>query len=167
MWILCFAFAFRLLKVTKSVNGKNLTMFSFEGDFRTRPSVSLGGASKKVKTKTFIRLMLSILCNNLILLVWISALFVCTSTLRGFVSFQEEKASLLHRTQEERKKREVFFKCPCVCRLLTFLSQSWVCGLISYNFKIFSGRTKTTEKCYYHSVFHKRLPGLKTRGKTL
>lgn len=26
-------------------------MFSFEGDFRTRPSVSLGGASKKVKTK--------------------------------------------------------------------------------------------------------------------
>ena len=31
-----------------SVNGKNLTMFSFEGDFKTRPKVSLGGASKKV-----------------------------------------------------------------------------------------------------------------------
>ncbi|XP_061569598.1 ubiquitin-protein ligase E3C [Cololabis saira] len=40
-------------------------MFSFEGDFRRRPKVSLGGASKK-----------------------------------------EEKASLLHRTQEERQKRE-------------------------------------------------------------
>ena len=32
-------------------------MFSFEGDFRTRPSVSLGGASKKVKnTQTFLGL---------------------------------------------------------------------------------------------------------------
>ncbi|XP_014301100.1 ubiquitin-protein ligase E3C [Myotis lucifugus] len=41
-------------------------MFSFEGDFKTRPKVSLGGASRK-----------------------------------------EEKASLLHRTQEERRKREV------------------------------------------------------------
>uniref|UniRef100_A0AAQ6A377 Ubiquitin-protein ligase E3C n=1 Tax=Amphiprion ocellaris TaxID=80972 RepID=A0AAQ6A377_AMPOC len=40
-------------------------MFSFEGDFKTRPKVSLGGASKKVS-----------------------------------------KASLLHRTQEERRKRE-------------------------------------------------------------
>ncbi|KAF4798867.1 Ubiquitin-protein ligase E3C [Turdus rufiventris] len=40
-------------------------MFSFEGDFKTRPKVSLGGASRK-----------------------------------------EEKASLLHRTQEERRKRE-------------------------------------------------------------
>ncbi|XP_077480877.1 ubiquitin-protein ligase E3C isoform X1 [Stigmatopora argus] len=40
-------------------------MFSFEGDFKTRPKVSLGGASKK-----------------------------------------EAKASLLHRTQEERRKRE-------------------------------------------------------------
>ncbi|KAI2548655.1 ubiquitin protein ligase E3C, partial [Homo sapiens] len=38
---------------------------SFEGDFKTRPKVSLGGASRK-----------------------------------------EEKASLLHRTQEERRKRE-------------------------------------------------------------
>ncbi|XP_073094222.1 ubiquitin-protein ligase E3C isoform X2 [Manis javanica] len=43
-------------------------MFSFEGDFKTRPKVSLGGASRK-----------------------------------------EEKASLLHRTQEERRKREVLF----------------------------------------------------------
>lgn len=31
-------------------------MFSFEGDFRTRPSVSLGGASKKVKPKTLLDL---------------------------------------------------------------------------------------------------------------
>lgn len=50
--LFCFHFSFRLLKVTQSVNGKNLTMFSFEGDFRTRPSVSLGGASKKVKRKS-------------------------------------------------------------------------------------------------------------------
>uniref|UniRef100_A0A3Q2XY11 Ubiquitin-protein ligase E3C n=1 Tax=Hippocampus comes TaxID=109280 RepID=A0A3Q2XY11_HIPCM len=41
-------------------------MFSFEGEFKTRPKVSLGGASKKVISK----------------------------------------ASLLHRTQEERRKRE-------------------------------------------------------------
>uniref|UniRef100_A0A2K6LJ23 Ubiquitin-protein ligase E3C n=1 Tax=Rhinopithecus bieti TaxID=61621 RepID=A0A2K6LJ23_RHIBE len=49
-------------------------MFSFEGDFKTRPKVSLGGASRK-----------------------------------------EEKASLLHRTQEERRKREVktvLIVCP-------------------------------------------------------
>lgn len=28
---------------------------------------------------------------------------------------------MLHRTQEERRKREVFFKCPCVPHLLIFL----------------------------------------------
>ncbi|XP_062850560.1 ubiquitin-protein ligase E3C isoform X2 [Trichomycterus rosablanca] len=47
------------------LNGKSLAMFSFEGDFKRTPKVSLGGASRK-----------------------------------------EEKASLLHRTQEERRKRE-------------------------------------------------------------
>lgn len=62
-----FAFTFRLLKVTESVNGKNLTMFSFEGDFRTRPSVSLGGASKKVKTKTLLYSERKIIGNVLIL----------------------------------------------------------------------------------------------------
>lgn len=67
IWIVFFAFTFRLLKVTKSVNGKNLTMFSFEGDFRTRPSVSLGGASKKVKTKTLLDLEWKIIGNVLIL----------------------------------------------------------------------------------------------------
>lgn len=137
--ILCFVFTFRLWEVPKSVNGKNLTMFSFEGDFRTRPSVSLGGASKKVKTKTSLDLewktignvlilYKSTFCNKLISLIWKSTLFVCTGTLRGLVTFQEEKASLLHRTQEERRKREVFFKCPPGCRLLTFISQSWVCA---------------------------------------
>ncbi|ROK23453.1 Ubiquitin-protein ligase E3C [Anabarilius grahami] len=56
-------------------------MFSFEGDFRRTPKVSLGGASRK-----------------------------------------EEKASLLHRTQEERRKREYaiqrgyFDHCVCQCQ---------------------------------------------------
>lgn len=36
------------MSTSQLVNGKNLTMFSFEGDFKTRPKVSLGGASKKV-----------------------------------------------------------------------------------------------------------------------
>lgn len=36
------------MATSESVNGKNLKMFSFEGDFKTRPKVSLGGASKKV-----------------------------------------------------------------------------------------------------------------------
>uniref|UniRef100_A0A8C5HRY6 Ubiquitin-protein ligase E3C n=1 Tax=Gouania willdenowi TaxID=441366 RepID=A0A8C5HRY6_GOUWI len=35
------------IDVCESVNGKTVTMFSFEGDFKTRPKVSLGGASKK------------------------------------------------------------------------------------------------------------------------
>lgn len=37
------------MEAPDSVNGKNLTMFSFEGDFKSRPRVSLGGASKKVR----------------------------------------------------------------------------------------------------------------------
>ena len=40
-------FSQKLVKKCESVDGKNLTMFSFEGDFRRRPKVSLGGASKK------------------------------------------------------------------------------------------------------------------------
>lgn len=47
------SFLFRFLfqksvATSELVNGKNLKMFSFEGDFKTRPKVSLGGASKKV-----------------------------------------------------------------------------------------------------------------------
>lgn len=42
-------------------------MFSFEGDFRTRPSVSLGGASKKVKAKTLLDLERKTIGNVLIL----------------------------------------------------------------------------------------------------
>lgn len=43
-------------------------------------------------------------------------------------------------------------------------SKSPFCADIDTVFKS-SGRKETTEKCHYHSVFHTRLPGLKTTGK--
>lgn len=42
----------RIQKKSASVDGKKVTMFSFEGDFKTRPKVSLGGASKKVRARS-------------------------------------------------------------------------------------------------------------------
>lgn len=65
-------------------------MFSFEGDFKRTPKVSLGGASKKVRPPPSP-----------------SPPVPQSACLISLFLPQEQKASLLHRTQEERRKREV------------------------------------------------------------
>jgi len=59
-------FHFLFQKATsESVDGKDLTMFSFEGVFKTRPNVSLGGASKKVS-------VISLLLGKIVGKYWVA-----------------------------------------------------------------------------------------------
>lgn len=53
--VVFFSLSQKLVHISESVHGKNLTMFSFEGDFRRRPKVSLGGASKKASVISLYR----------------------------------------------------------------------------------------------------------------
>lgn len=82
--------------------------------------------------------------------------------------FQEEKASLLHRTQEERRKREVLYTEYKLSLVWTYSIDLFfpptVWSLMPWFYFASLGWQKTAEKCDHYSILHTWLSGFETAG---